>query len=269
MKVLLLLALASAAWALTCVSSNPSLLKACEQVAPKVEALWGRADATVALKFGDSNYASGVPGSHEYRVVLKELNLCTLAHELTHVIEMERGAYEPRWFAEGLAELTCYLLYPDLYRRTGYPEWVEKGYGAWSPYFFGLTVLYYLYSRGEDVWEAKNLSLYEAAEVFAKALEEGATPFGVKPSQPALGYVRLRGGWAYGGLPSGDYWKFGKVEVFYGPGAVEYLPFLVPPLPPSWLRSCGSAARRWVRGGRRFTWSAPTSGSLGNRKRSR
>jgi len=247
-KVALLLALSAlAALAMTCVSEDPDLRKACEEVAPKVEALWGKARARVELRLGEANYASGVPGLHEYAVSLRELNYCTLAHELTHVIEMERGAYWPLWFAEGLAELSCYLLYPELYKRSGYAEWVTRGFGDLSPYFFGLTVLYYLYVNGEDVWSARKMSLYEAAKVFAEAVSSGVTPYGVVPVPPPFGEVELEEGWAYGGSPSGEYWKFGKVEVFYGPGKVSYLPFLALVLPPSWLRKCGRVVGRSAR----------------------
>jgi len=263
--VLALLLAAQLALALTCVSSDLRLEALCKEVAPKVEALWGKVDAVVRLELGGRNFAVGEPLSHEYKVVLASPDPCTLAHELTHVIELERGAYSPDWFAEGLAELSCYLLYPDLYAERGYEEWVERGYGAYSPYYFGLTVLYYAYSKGYDVWELPRLSFKEASKLFARALEEGVTPYGVKPRNPLLLKVKLERGWAYGGSPSGEYWKFGKVEVFYGPGEVTYgLPFILPVLAPNWLRKCGSSARRLRRRTEKSTSSAPTSASRGS-----
>ncbi|NPA85674.1 MAG: hypothetical protein GXO07_06730 [Crenarchaeota archaeon] len=245
MKVALLLLLAPLAMAITCTSAYPELQSLCDEVAPKVESLWGSAEATVALSYGSDHLTVGVPLSHSYSVTLKEPDPCALAHELTHVIELERGAVEPDWFAEGLADLSCFLLYPDLYAGSGYAEWVSRGYGSYSPYFFGVTVLYYWLARGGEVWELKDLSFKEASRLFAEALERGITPYGVRPKEPLLIKVFLRRGWAYGGSPSGEYWKFGSVAVFYGPGEVSYgLPFILPFLAPSWLRKCGSGVRR-------------------------
>ena len=248
MKVALLLLLVPLALAMTCVSSYPKLQSLCEEVAPKVEALWGKVNATVELAYGSHYLTTGRPLSHQYLVQLKEPNPCALAHELTHVIELEKGAYSPKWFAEGLADLSCYLLYPQLYKESGYVQWVERGYGGYSPYFFGVTVLYYEYVAGGDVWGARLLTFKEASEIFARALEEGLTPYGVRPGRPAFVEVELSKGWAFGGSPSGEYWKFNNVEVFYGPGKVSYaLPFILPLLTPSWMRKCGSSVRRLKR----------------------
>ncbi len=242
----LLLALIALANAMRCVSSNAEYLKLCEEVAPKVEALWGKVRAVVVLVPDSKSFTVGEPRSGSYVVHLSSPDPCTLAHELTHAIELERGLYEPRWFAEGLAELSCYLLYPGLYARRGYAGWVGKGYGDYDPYFFGLTVVYYWYAKGGDVWSLANKDFAFAAKLFAEALESGVTPYSAVPHPPPFGYVELDRGWAYGGRPEGQYWKFGEVEVFYGKGKVAWgsVPFILPPLPPRWLKRCGSSARR-------------------------
>ncbi len=210
MKTLLfLLASLSLLLSMTCYSNTPSLQRLCEKVAPQVESLWGKVKASVTVVKGSVYETKGTPYGNTFTIIMKDNNLCAMAHELTHVIELSKGYLGEDWFNEGLADLSCYLLYPDYYPKE-YIVWIEKGYGEYDSYFFGLTVLYYAYAKGMNVLNLRKLDYIEASRIFAKALEEGLTPFGVKPHPPLFGKVRINGkGWAYtknseGGLVLGD-----------------------------------------------------------------
>lgn len=229
MKVIvILLAALPLLFSLSCYSQVPALLRLCNDVAPKVEALWGEVNAKVIVVPGNSYKTVGTPYGKTFTITMKDYNVCAMAHELTHVFELSKGYLGEDWFNEGLADLTCYLLYPDSYPKE-YIAWIEKGYGEYDSYFFGLTVLYYAYSKGMNLIELRRLNYLEASRLFAKALEEGVTPFSVKPHPPPFGEVRIEGkGWAYtkdsvGGI------VIGHVTVFTNGGIAKFpWPALLP-----------------------------------------
>ena len=226
--VVVLLALLPLLFTMSCHSQVPELLKLCQEIAPKVEALWGDTKANVMIVLGNSYKTEGTPYGNDFVITMKDYNVCAMAHELTHVVELSKGYLGEDWFNEGLADLTCYLLYPNSYPKE-YIAWIEKGYGEYDSYFFGLTVLYYAYSKGMNVLELRNLSYLEAAKLFAKALEEGITPFSVKPHPPPFGEVKIEGkGWAYTRDSVGGV-VIGHVTVFIDGGIARFSwPALLP-----------------------------------------
>ncbi len=230
-----LLLLVSLIFGMRCISNDSSLLKLCVEVSRRVEGLWGHVGATVVVVRGKEYKTIGSLNSERYTVVMEDENPCALAHELTHVVELYRGYLGEDWFMEGLADLSCYLLYPDLYPKE-YILWISKGYGEYDSYFFGLTVTYYAYVKGMNVFKLKDWSYLQAAKLFARALEEGITPFGVKPYPPPFGTVRIEGkGWAYTRNSEGAV-VIGKVSIFTEGGVAHFPSIALLPLLLSQLR---------------------------------
>ncbi|ALU12778.1 hypothetical protein EYM_07430 [Ignicoccus islandicus DSM 13165] len=233
LKVFLLLTLLSATiFSIKCVSNYEPLQERCTRVAIEVEELWGYSDAIVYLVNDTVSFVSGVPESGVYElhidINMEEILDCILAHELTHVLQLERGLRSQKWFLEGQADLSCYLLYPNEYKFKGYIEWVTTGYGNFDPYFFGITTLYFiLKSKGivtTELWKYSSLSFNEALGYFVKALSTCEVPFGVCPKAP-MGAIYIKGsGWAKGTYYIGEGARYGSIIILRNGGMVINLP---------------------------------------------
>ncbi|UXD22895.1 hypothetical protein IPA_09360 [Ignicoccus pacificus DSM 13166] len=211
-------------WSLKCYSSNPKLLSMCESVAPKVEKLWGKVDAIVYLKDGLTNATIGSYHSNNFTIVLNDPDYCTVAHELTHVIQLYKGIKGPRWFLEGQADLSCYLLYPNEYGKRGYITWLREGFGELDPYRFGITILYYLFKKKGNVYLALNFSHEDALLYFVKALRSCTTPFDICPGPLSVDVSGNGTWWANTDKVKGNVTVIDGIAIFHGYGEAYAIP---------------------------------------------
>ncbi len=237
-----LIALIVTANALHCYGHNQSLVERCNEISIKIEELWGESSARVLVVEDSRSYIVGTPFSkyYELHVNVKESRMldCILAHELTHAVELERGLVASKWFIEGQADLSCYLLFPDEYKLKGYEEWVSKGFGDLNPYFVGITFLYFVMKRyhlsPRELWSFSSLNDSEVFKYFAEALDSCVDPFHVCPGR-FTGVISFEeGGWGVGNYYSGNGLKVGSIIVLKGKGSIVSL--TQPLLPTLFLR---------------------------------
>lgn len=220
--ILVSLLLLELAWGITCTSPSPELLELCRRVGARVEKLWGEANVTVLVQRGSEDYATQRGGV--YFISLRDVNECTMAHELTHVIQMYRKVKAPLWYLEGQAQLSCYLLYPNEFKRTGFVEWLKRGYGELDPYNFGLVVLYFFYVTRGDIGYALLLPKSKVLKTFAFALNYCITPYNECPGT-FHGIVKGTGvWWVRADVVEGAKIKVGKVAIVEGEGSAYSLP---------------------------------------------
>ncbi len=232
--------------ALTCVSNNHTLLSLCRKVAPKVEDLWGELNATVVITYGKSDYTTQL-NDGVYLISLKDIDKCTMAHELTHVYQFAEHVNSTKWALEGVAQLTCYLLFPTEFKQKGFVSWIERGYGYLDDYDFGLVVAYYLYRVG-NLNNIYSLSYDNAIEIFAKALHTCTTPYSLCPGT-FTGKISGNGKWwANTPYSEGAVKVIDGISIFNGYGvAFSYpvpSPSLISILIPSILKGISSLVRR-------------------------
>ena len=223
-------------WALTCTSPSPSLLELCKRVGVRVERLWGKVNATVLVERGSEDYTT--QRGDIYLIHLRDVNECTMAHELTHVIQLYRKVRAPLWYLEGQAQLSCYLLFPNEFKETGFVEWLKRGYGELDPYDFGLVVLYFLYFTKGNIEYALSIPKSKALEIFATALHYCITPYNMCPGS-FHGVVRGTGlWWVKADVVEGADIRVGKVAIVNGEGLAYSVPS------PSILALVGALLRR-------------------------
>ncbi len=200
------------------------LAKLCTEVGPKVSALWWKSNATVYVVKDDVCFAEG-PYGNAFIVHLCSPNPALLAHELTHVLQIERGLEGPLWLIEGMAELSAYLLYPNLHSPYYEEAWLSRGYGSLNGtigiYGGGLVIVYSVYEEKgkEGVLSLFNKINYkEVAEILAKRLANCDTPHNLCPSKLREVVSLAPLSWAGSSDASGEVVIYKDVAVAYGKG---------------------------------------------------
>ncbi len=206
------------------------LANLCNVVAPKVEALWWKSNATVYVTLDSSCFTEG-PFGNSFVVHLCSKDPSILAHELTHVLQIERGLRGPLWLIEGMAELTSYLLYPSLHNPYYEERWLTKGYGYLNDtegiYGGGLVILYSVYEElgKEGVLRLfDNINYKEIASIVAKHLATCDTPHNLCPSYLKKTVLLGPLSWAGSDRVDGNAIVIGKVAVAYGKAVARPMP---------------------------------------------
>ena len=208
----------------------------CTQVGARVEGLWWKSNATVLVIPDKACFTEG-PYGNTFVIHLCSQNPAIMAHELTHVLQLERGLEGPLWLIEGMAELTAYLLYPNFHNPYYVEKWLSRGYGSLNDtdgvYGGGLVLLYSVYKEKgkEGVLSLFNKIDYkELAKILARHLAVCDTPHNICPSKLKRKVILSPLSWAGSAEAKGKVVVYGNVAVAYGRAVARPLPSFAPSL---------------------------------------